>query len=403
MSIPTNEPMFSSENAKPAKAQRRRRSRVILPPGDQERTAFLEQIIRLVTPGYDLYLFTLISAVVFVIAVLSDARGLFFLAALLVPFLGPVFGLSWGPVIGSGRFFLKQLGGLLLSCGLFFGISAIGGTVSRWFTDAELSQIFIFSSISWSDFIVVAVGVGLGTYMLARSPRQKPLVASVAVAYELLLPLGAAGIGLTSGKPGLWMDGLLIFLIYLAWAVLVGFVFLLGLGFYPKNSLGKILASVVVLVGIAVVTVMAFADSALPVAANITPIPTLQNTQVPAYSNTPVIALPTLTGTPQPTQTHGTTIIPSIQPSRTFTASVTPEPTTVFARVFAPQGDGAFVREEPGGTILSSLLNGNEVEVISAPQRDQNNQVWVKVRTSNGVEGWMVQELLATETPTPRW
>lgn len=108
MSIPTDGPVYSSENAKPDKAQRRRRPRVVISPGDQERPAFLEQVVRLVTPGYDLYLYTLISAVVFVAAARLDARGIFLLAALLAPFLGPVFGLAWSPVIGSGRFFLSS-------------------------------------------------------------------------------------------------------------------------------------------------------------------------------------------------------------------------------------------------------------------------------------------------------
>lgn len=303
-----------------------------------------------------------------------------------------------------GKIFLKQLGGLLLACGLFFGICAAGGAViGKWIPSGELTQIAIFSTFSWPDYIVVAVGVGLGTYMLARSPHQKPLVASVAVAYELLLPLGAAGIGLTSGLPGLWLDGLLAFLVHLAWAVVVGLVLLLGFGLYPKNIFGKILTGAVIIIGIASVGVVSFDSRSISTVVSVTPTVTQVEKPSAVISMTPVKAIPTLTGTPQPTRTVNSTLTPRIQPSKTSTPSITPEPTTVWARVRAPQGDGAFVRDEPGGTILSSLLNGNEVEIVSAPQRDQDNQVWVQVRTTAGVVGWMMQELLATETPAPQW
>jgi hypothetical protein len=43
-------------------------------------------------------------------------------------------------------------------------------------------------------------------------------VPSVAIAYELYLPLAAAGFGLSSRIQNLWPDGLVIFTVYLAWA-----------------------------------------------------------------------------------------------------------------------------------------------------------------------------------------
>ena len=139
--------------------------------------------------------------------------------------------------------------------------------------------------------------------MLARSPHQKPLVASVAVAYELLLPLGAAGIGLTSGLPGLWLDGLLAFLVHLAWAVVVGLVLLLGFGLYPKNIFGKILTGAVIIIGIASVGVVSFDSRSISTVVSVTPTVTQVEKPSAAISMTPVKAIPTLTGTPQPTRT----------------------------------------------------------------------------------------------------
>ncbi|MEW6651491.1 MAG: SH3 domain-containing protein, partial [Chloroflexota bacterium] len=85
------------------------------------------------------------------------------------------------------------------------------------------------------------------------------------------------------------------------------------------------------------------------------------------------------------------------------TQTVTPEPTPVWARVSARDGDGAFVRDEPNGTVLTSLFNGSLVQVISEPMRGQGTTLWVKVRTDTGLEGWMMQALLATATPAPNW
>jgi hypothetical protein len=66
-------------------------------------------------------------------------------------------------------------------------------------------------------------------------------------------------------------------------------------------------------------------------------------------------------------------------------------------------GDGAIVREEPDGKAVTSLLNGSLVQVISDPVRGNGNTLWVQVRTEKGLEGWMVQALLATATPAPGW
>ena len=48
----------------------------------------------------------------------------------------------------------------------------------------------------------------LVAFTLVRSPQQRPLVISVAIAYELYLPAGVAGFGLAAGLPELWPGGL---------------------------------------------------------------------------------------------------------------------------------------------------------------------------------------------------
>ncbi len=401
MSIPTHDPIFPEEDPK-ITPHRRSTRRSMVPTGNEERSAYLEQVIRTLTPGVDFYIFSVVAGFVFIMAAWLDAASLFFLAALLAPFLGPVFGLPWSIVIGSGRFFLKQAASFVVACILVFALGALGGLGVRWLPgEFSLTQLSAFTLFAWPDFIVLAVGAGLGAYMLARSPRQKPLVASVALAYELLLPLGAAGFGLSAGLPGMGIEGGLVFAVHLTWAALVGLVVLFAMRQRPANLFGVALGVAIVLLGgvLAAVLLLNSQTPAPVIAPTATFAPTLT---VPTQASAPTSAA-TQTQTLPPSATPRITLTASIMPSSTPTETVTPQPTPVWARVSAPSGNGAFVREEPDGIILTSLLNGNAVQVISNPQTDKNGVIWVQVKTDTGITGWMVQNLLATATPAPQW
>jgi SH3-like domain-containing protein len=83
---------------------------------------------------------------------------------------------------------------------------------------------------------------------------------------------------------------------------------------------------------------------------------------------------------------------------------VTPQATPVWARINAQGSDGAFIRKEPKYTseIVIVLLNGIIVEVLP-DVIIEGNATWVKVRLTDGKEGWIVRSLLATATPAPNW
>lgn len=83
---------------------------------------------------------------------------------------------------------------------------------------------------------------------------------------------------------------------------------------------------------------------------------------------------------------------------------MSPAPTPVWARVNAKEGDGILIRSEPSFTanLVQSLLNGTLVEVLPDVINSEN-VTWVKIRTVNGKEGWVVRSLLATATPAPNW
>jgi hypothetical protein len=113
---------------------------------------------------------------------------------------------------------------------------------------------------------------------------------------------------------------------------------------------------------------------------------------------TSVSPLPSSTPTRRQAATH--TLIPSLTPSET----ITPAPTPVWAMINARSMNGAYIREEPkyDGKILTSLLNGALIEVLPDTSTD-SGILWAHVRTHAGVEGWIVQSLLVTATPSPDW
>ncbi|MCX7977194.1 MAG: DUF389 domain-containing protein, partial [Bellilinea sp.] len=174
MSIPSSEPLLPEDENHLPPARRRRVRRSLLPAGGDERAAFLEQLAHQVTPGYEFFLFAFLSGVILGAAILLDSPAFYLLAVLVAPFLGPVLGLSLAVVVGSGRFFLKALGSLLIACLLIFGLSLLAGGISRVILPGNTLTLPVnFSLFSIPNFVVLAIGVGLANYMLVRSPRQK--------------------------------------------------------------------------------------------------------------------------------------------------------------------------------------------------------------------------------------
>ena len=72
----------------------------------------------------------------------------------------------------------------------------------------------------------------------------------------------------------------------------------------------------------------------------------------------------------------------------------------MWGKIRASDGNGAVVRAEPDYNALyvTSLLNGALVEILPESIMVQGT-TWVKIRTNNNVEGWIVRGLLVTATP----
>ncbi len=389
----------------PVSTVRRRRSRrTIIPREAGARAEFLEGLARQVSPTLSFYLVSILAGLLIAAAIILDSPALFVLAALLAPFMGPVAGLSLASVLGSLSFFLRSLVGILIGGALVFALGVVGGIASLQMEGLKFSQVLFHTQFTWADVLVLLLGASLTAYLLVRSPN-KPLASSVALAYEIYLPLGAAGFGLANPQSGLFPDGLLLFASNLAVAVLVGILVMALLGLRPLSVAGYTVASSIFLVVLAAVlaltgigqVIMKSAPVALP---TLTPQPL--PTAVPTFTELPPTTTPTLlpSETPLPSPVPSATATLVLTP--TATETLAPSPTPVWGLVNAGEANGVIIRPEPGSfEQVTSLLNGNLIQILPEVV-NRGGIIWLHVRTVDGKEGWVQAILIVTATPRPR-
>lgn len=379
----------------------------MIPAGNQAQKALLEEIARRVTPSFDFFLFTLLSGLALSIAILIDSPAFFVLAALMAPFMAPVTGMAFATILGSFRFLLRMLGAILTGSLIIFGWGALTGWLARYWPGLPFQQVTYHALISWQDVVLLAIGTGLVAFTLVRSPTQRPLVISVAIAYELYLPIGVAGFGLTSGIGHLWPDALLVFTLHLFLSTLIGALVLMVLGLHPLRFSGYAI-SAIMLLGCLAAGFFAintgffhtfFSDpnpNSVAITKPLGMTATILPSVPPAPSATPQPTL--LTHTSSPTLTATNTLVPSLTPTQT----TTPVPTPVWAYIRSSEGGGAVIREQPSFAAgwAKSLLNGMLIQVLP-DSVSAEGATWVKVRTAQGQEGWIVRTLLTTATPAP--
>jgi len=389
MNPPPAEPHPDDPNLLPP-ARRRRARRLLAPLDADERAAYLAELAHRSAPSFDFFLFSLLSAAVLSAGIIFDAPGLLALGALAAPLMAPAVGLSLGTVIGSVRFFLRSLVGLALGCLLVFLVGAGAGMLAQYLPQSELTQAYLHARLNWPNLVVMAIGACLGAAAMFHT-EHNPALPSAALAYTLYLPLTIAGFGLTSGAPHLWPDGLVVFALHLSGAALLGALTLAVLGYRPLTLFGYTFGGVVVLVGVILLIGLSGAGAAfggnfaLP-----TPLPTATFTAT---------VTPTVTSTPvPPTTTPTVTLTPTLTPTLTITP--TPTATPQFALVQVAGSQGGFLREEPGGAVLGSYLNGTVLQVLGETQ-EANGALWVQVLAPDGRQGWILQSLIVSTTLTP--
>lgn len=376
---------------------------MVVPPDSSDRADFLRELSRKCMPSFDFFLFSMLSGLTLGAALLLDSPPLIVLAALVAPFMAPAVGISLGTITGAAGFILQSLGSLGIGSLIVFLCGALAGLAVELLPAQTYQQAYFYSQFTWPGLVVLVLGAGLTTYLVARSPNQKPLVTSVAVAYGLYLPAGAAGFGLTSGLgESLVSGGLSLYMTHLLWAALTGAAVLGLFGIRPLNASGYLLTGVYAAAGITAIFILHHSSIwTVPLAHQPVPGSATEVAGAVATASPSFTPGPTMTVTPSPvppTSTSTRTLVPS----RTPTMTVSPVPTPVWARIHAEGGDGALIREEPNydSSIVQSILNDTLVQVL--PDGEESGaEGWVRILTINGKEGWIAQTLLRTATPSP--
>ena len=384
----------------PARRRRARRSLASLDAGERE--AFWNQAARRAEPSVDFFLYIALAAVVWGIGLGFDQPALLLFGALLAPSMAPLLGLGLGVVTGAGRYFFHVLGGVVVGSLLAFGLGVLGGAASMLWMAPDLNQAPLHAHLSVWDFVVLAIAAMWATVALARRPRVLPLP-SAALAYEVFLPLVTAGFGLGNGTPHLFPDGLVVFVVHLAWAALFSAMAFAVLGFRPLTLFGYTLGGVALLLGGVVLVFATGMGTAFEAHVGVpAPLPTPLPSPLPP---SPTALPPTLTPTPAPpTTTPTATLTPT--PSPVPTATATPTPTPAYAIAAAPEQYGGVLIRSGAGFEYKSIggASNGEVLVVLGPEVEADKYVWVRVRVpSTGVEGWVLEHLIEMATPSPDW
>lgn len=391
MNIPKSNPIPDEPDDLPP-ARRRRSKRLLAPLNDVERATAVDELAHRASPTFDFFLFSVFSGILFCLGIFLDSPPVLLLAALIAPFMGPLIGMSLGVVLGSGTHFLRSLSGMLIGSLLVFGTGVLAGLVSQWTSPIGLEQAFNSAQLSWINFIILCISTLMAVLLTTRR-EASALLPSVALAYVLYFPLATAGYGLTSRTPHLWPDGMVVFVIYMSFAAALGTLMLIALGFRPLTLFGYTVGGALTLLAILLAIVMTGAGAAFGAQIALptftpSPTPTLTLTLTPTLTPIPPTLTPTQTPVP-PTPTH----------TPTLTLTPSPTPTPLFALVGVTEG--AVLRDEPGGMVITSYVEGTLLEVLDPEPRLVEGRSWLFVEGPGNLQGWILQTLLIMATPPP--
>ena len=131
-------------------------------------------------------------------------------------------------------------------------------------------------------------------------------------------------------------------------------------------------------------------DPLVPPTFTSTPTRTLTPTPGPSLTPTQTFT-PTITATLVPEATDTPT--PTLFPTHTATYTPTATPTPVLAYIFTPGGYGVYLRESPGGAMLTWLPDGAPVHILYR-RETINNREWIEIRNILNQIGWVPTEYL---------
>ncbi len=406
-----------TRSARPGmRRSRRRRGQLAVPQDAAGRAALIASLAHRSYPTYELFVYALLCGAILGLGFVLDSQALLLFGVLVAPLLSPWIGLLLATLTGSARFFFETLMALMLSALLVFGIGALAGLAARLFMPQTFSEAYVHSRLWWPELAVLALGAIILTISFVRS-EAKPFLPSVMLAYGFFLPLSAGGFGLGSGLNTVWPHGLLVFLVYFAWAGMFGLLTLMAMRFLPSNIKAFLMSAGLAVAFVATLVILMSGGNWTPSFALQPPAATQTPTArpsatisvnlppiLPEASPLPVVDTATASATQPPTPVPLTLEV-TLPPTATPTITLTIEPTPLYARVKAGKGGGAILRATPGGKGITVLDNFSIVQVLPETQ-DVSGTTWAHVIANvagNPVNGWVVQLYLDVATPMPNW
>jgi len=406
MSIPKTD-QFPDDPEDLSPARRRRAERGLVPEDLIAVAEDIESLAHSTIPSFDFFLFSLLAGAIITASILADSPALLVLGALAAPPLTPFIGISLGTATGSLKFFGQRFIGSMVASGFIFLVGILGGYATFVLKTPNVQFLIYNARVSWTHLVLLIAGTVFSVISIKRQ-QQIPLIPSVALAYELYVPLAIAGFGFGSGQPHLWPDGLVVFGVHLAVLAITGTIVFMLLGIKPLNFIGYTLGSVITILGI--VLLIGLSSAGAVVGGKIA-MPTLVPTATQTSTPIPPTFTPTETPIPPTTTPSPTVPTATATPLPTATNTVTPKPTPFYAEIAVSEDFlGAYIRSEPNrnSLILTSLLNGTVIEIINpSPSYDEEGRNWINIRFINedGEEqdGWIIENYLLISTPQPDW
>ena len=253
-----------------------------------------------------------------------------------------------------------------------------------------------------------------GSSTWLKNPRQSSLVANVALAYCFYLPLIASGFAFGLGLKNEFITAGTTFLLFFGIASILGVIVLFLYKIRPagfKNSLIFIVFIAIILVGLVIYYQSTQGNPIFKTTTN--------NSNLVTSTSKPTNTI-TLNSSPQETTTFFASVTPTkvntvaikveasetlvADPINTATITLTPLPEIIWAEIQSPEGNGANIREGPGfsSSIVKTVLNGTAVQVLEEVEV-VDGVTWIHIRFIDGVDGWIVRNLIVSATPEPEW
>lgn len=377
----------------PAPRRRRRSQRLVTRPDASELGERLESIARRAAPTFDFFFFSILTGLIISVGYLLDSPPILLCGILVAPLMAPWMGAALAAATGEIRFLGQTLGGFFTALLMVLVTGFLAGLVARFFMPITTTQALLHAQLWPFDLLVLAIGTVILAITLIQS-EEKPLLASLMVAYEVYLPVGAAGFGLGSGVENLWPQALLVLLVHLAISIVLALIVFYYMGFRPIEIYGYIVAGLIVVAGLAV---FAGYGGLFSYVGGNRPAPTPAPPTTIAADNTQ--ATLTLAPTPFPTFTHVVLVTPTLG----ITPSPTSLPTPVYGKIQS-RGDGAVIRTEPQGSPITTVQNGYLVEILPDAPLVLEGTTWVRIRVNTPtreIVGWVQINLIVTATPAP--